>query len=95
MRLPSPVLSLGSKVIFVHSLSAGRYLSEKFAALDRKKDRGRPFYCHFTCATDTTQVKVVIGAVMDSVIQGLLSEVSVFVVGRGEEWELMRRQRSG
>ncbi|GAA5939068.1 guanine nucleotide-binding protein subunit alpha [Sporobolomyces koalae] len=36
--------------------------------------RGRPIFTHFTCATDTTMMRPVLRAVMESVITSLLSE---------------------
>ena len=44
---------------------AKQYMLNRFLALDKKRDR-RPLYSHFTCATDTAQVKVIMGAVSPS-----------------------------
>ncbi|GAA5939604.1 guanine nucleotide-binding protein subunit alpha [Sporobolomyces koalae] len=55
--------------------AASAFLKSKFVALNPKKDR--PFYVHLTCATDTRQVRVVIAALMDTVLNRLLSEVGL------------------
>ncbi|GAA6064000.1 hypothetical protein JCM10212_000154 [Sporobolomyces blumeae] len=55
--------------------AACAFMKAKFVALNTKKDR--PLYCHVTCATDTGQVRVVIAAVMDTVLNRLLSEVGL------------------
>ncbi|GAA5879445.1 hypothetical protein JCM16303_003206 [Sporobolomyces ruberrimus] len=55
--------------------SACTFMRAKFVALNTKKDR--PFYVHLTCATDTRQVRVVIAALMDTVLNRLLSEVGL------------------
>ncbi|GAA5988671.1 hypothetical protein JCM10908_003669 [Rhodotorula pacifica] len=55
--------------------AAKQYMKHKFISLSRKKDRG--LYVHLTCATDTDQTRVVVGAVMDQVLTRLLSEVGL------------------
>ncbi|GAA6007822.1 hypothetical protein JCM11491_003977 [Sporobolomyces phaffii] len=55
--------------------SACAFIKTKFVALNTKK--GRPFYIHVTCATDTKQVQVVIAAVMDTVLNRLLAETGL------------------
>ncbi|GAA5852957.1 hypothetical protein JCM5353_008505 [Sporobolomyces roseus] len=55
--------------------AACAFMKSKFIALNAKPDR--PLYVHLTCATDTGQVKVVIAAVMDTVLNKLLSEVGL------------------
>ncbi|GAA5868054.1 hypothetical protein JCM3774_001582 [Rhodotorula dairenensis] len=55
--------------------AAKQYMKHKFISLSRQKDRG--LYVHLTCATDTDQTRVVVGAVMDQVLTRLLSEVGL------------------
>ncbi|BGP58701.1 hypothetical protein JCM8202_005737 [Rhodotorula sphaerocarpa] len=55
--------------------AAKQYMKHKFVSLSRKKDRG--LYVHLTCATDTDQTRVVVGAVMDQVLTRLLTEVGL------------------
>ncbi|POY72986.1 hypothetical protein BMF94_3972 [Rhodotorula taiwanensis] len=55
--------------------AAKQYMKHNFVSLSRKKDRG--LYVHLTCATDTDQTRVVVGAVMDQVLTRLLSEVGL------------------
>lgn len=43
-------------------VQAKQYMLSRFLSLDKKRDR-RPLYSHFTCATDSTQIKVIMGAV--------------------------------
>ncbi|GAA6009963.1 hypothetical protein JCM10207_002176 [Rhodosporidiobolus poonsookiae] len=52
-----------------------KYMLAKFMALNRRKDRG--LYVHFTCATDTEQTRVVLAAVMDTVLTRLLADVGL------------------
>ncbi|GAA5946743.1 hypothetical protein JCM3765_001996 [Sporobolomyces pararoseus] len=52
--------------------SASAFMKSKFVALNPKKDRA--FYVHMTTATDTKQVQVVIGALMDSLLNRLLHQ---------------------
>jgi len=47
-------------------------MANKFNALNVSKDK--KVYTHFTCATDTDQVKVVMEAVYDIVVQANLKE---------------------
>ncbi|GAA5877071.1 hypothetical protein JCM1840_005301 [Sporobolomyces johnsonii] len=55
--------------------AASTYMSAKFVALNKKKDRG--LYVHLTCATDVSQTRVIITAVMDTVVNRLLTEVGL------------------
>ncbi|KAI5478686.1 WD repeat protein, Quinonprotein alcohol dehydrogenase-like protein [Pseudohyphozyma bogoriensis] len=58
--------------------TAANFVRNKFLSLDKKKEtRRRPIYPHLTCATDTTQVQVVLAAVMDTVLSNLLTEVGL------------------
>ena len=59
-----------------NEIDAKQYMLNRFLALDKKRDR-RPLYSHFTCATDTAQVKVIMGAMMDCVLTSLLGEVGL------------------
>lgn len=43
-----------------NELDGKQYMLQRFLSLDKKRDR-RPLYSHFTCATDTAQVKVIMG----------------------------------
>ncbi len=61
-------------------VQAKQYMLNRFLALDKKRDR-RPLYSHFTCATDTAQVKVIMGAMMDTV-QHCFSQWEVVARGR-------------
>ncbi|GAA5849984.1 hypothetical protein JCM3766R1_001945 [Sporobolomyces carnicolor] len=55
--------------------AACAFMKTKFIALNPKKDRA--FYVHVTTATDSKQVRVVIGALMDSLLNRLLSDVGL------------------
>jgi len=58
--------------------AACNFMKNKFEALDTKKGPGgRNLYIHFTCSVDTQQVRVVIGAMMDSVLSRLLSQAGL------------------
>ncbi|GAA5857184.1 hypothetical protein JCM9279_001047 [Rhodotorula babjevae] len=54
---------------------AKAYMRAKFVALNPRQSRG--LYVHLTCATDTSQARVVLAAVMDQVLTRLLSEVGL------------------
>ena len=54
---------------------AGKYLLSKFITLNRQKLK---MYPHFTNATDTGQVKIVFGAVKDTLIQLTLKSNGIF-----------------
>ena len=45
-------------------------MSQKFDSLNTSRDK--KVYTHFTCATDTDQVKVVMEAVYDIIVQANL-----------------------
>ncbi|GAA5921845.1 hypothetical protein JCM1841_005563 [Sporobolomyces salmonicolor] len=55
--------------------AASKYMSAKFVALGRKKERA--LYVHLTCATSTSQTRVIISAVMDTIMNRLLTEVGL------------------
>ncbi|GAA5880085.1 hypothetical protein JCM8547_003546 [Rhodosporidiobolus lusitaniae] len=56
--------------------AAKKFMLSRFMALcKRKADRG--LYVHFSCATDTEQTRVVIGAVLDTVLTRLLADVGL------------------
>ncbi|GAA5842210.1 hypothetical protein JCM11251_000129 [Rhodosporidiobolus azoricus] len=52
-----------------------KFLTAHFMDLNKRRDRG--LYVHLTCATDTEQTRVVIAAVMDTVLTRLLSDVGL------------------
>ncbi|ORY62716.1 guanine nucleotide-binding protein subunit alpha [Leucosporidium creatinivorum] len=58
-----------------------RFMRKLFTSLDKHSiaagGKGRQLYCHFSCATDTDQVKVVMAAVLDTVLNALLNEVGL------------------
>lgn len=54
---------------------AKAYMRAKFVALNPRQGRG--LYVHLTCATDSSQARVVLAAVMDQVLTRLLSEVGL------------------
>ncbi|KAJ3372762.1 guanine nucleotide-binding protein subunit alpha, partial [Kappamyces sp. JEL0680] len=49
---------------------ASQFMVEKFTSLNQNPDK--QIYSHFTCATDTTQVKFVMAAVNDIIVRGNL-----------------------
>lgn len=54
------------------------YVVSRFSSLNRYLSTdSNSLFQHLTCATDTGQVKVVIAAVMDTVLNKLLSEVGL------------------
>ncbi|CEP17835.1 hypothetical protein [Parasitella parasitica] len=55
---------------------AGRYLTEQFAKLTAK-DTKKKVYIHFTCATDTKQIKFVMNAVNDHILRATLTDVGL------------------
>ncbi|GAA5970445.1 hypothetical protein JCM11641_001712 [Rhodosporidiobolus odoratus] len=54
---------------------AKKFMQARFMALNKKRDRG--LYAHHTCATDTQQSRIVIAAMMDTVLTRLLSDVGL------------------
>ncbi|KAM0746958.1 guanine nucleotide binding protein, alpha subunit, partial [Meredithblackwellia eburnea MCA 4105] len=56
--------------------NACQFMLQKFTTLDKRR-AARPLYTHFTQATDTSQVRVVLAAMMDSVLASLLEEVGL------------------
>jgi len=52
--------------------SGCEYIKNQF--LFRQKDKSKPVYTHFTCATDTSNMRVVFNAVKDIVIRRSLQE---------------------
>lgn len=52
------------------------FMLQHFKSLDRRPS-GRPLYHHFTCATDTELTKIVLAAVFDSILEGLLRDVGL------------------
>ncbi|KAJ1512026.1 guanine nucleotide-binding protein subunit alpha [Coelomomyces lativittatus] len=53
--------------------SASRFFLEKFQLLNQSPE-AKQVYAHFTCATDTSQIKFVMAAVNDIVIKKNLEE---------------------
>lgn len=45
--------------------AAGEYILEKFRSLNKSSEQQRVIYHHYTCATDTRNIKVVFEAVSD------------------------------
>ncbi|KAI8804578.1 guanine nucleotide binding protein, alpha subunit [Cladochytrium replicatum] len=58
-----------------HYESACEYLLNRFVSLNQSEHK--QIYTHFTCATDTTQIKFVMAAVNDIIIQTNLQEVGL------------------
>ncbi|KAM0791696.1 hypothetical protein ACM66B_003969 [Microbotryomycetes sp. NB124-2] len=54
---------------------AKTFMLKKFVSLANSARRGVPLYTHFSCATDTEQVRVVMAAVLDTVLANVLNEV--------------------
>ena len=54
---------------------AGKFILSKFIAVNRQKLK---IYPHFTNATDTNQVKIVMGAVKDTLVQHTLKGNGMF-----------------
>eukprot|EP00842_Homolaphlyctis_polyrhiza_P003666 jgi/Hompol1/42/HPOL_005205-RA len=54
---------------------ACEYMKDRFERL--KKDGDKQIYKHFTCATDTSQVKFVMAAVTDIIIQTMMKDVGL------------------
>eukprot|EP01098_Paradermamoeba_levis_P004163 TRINITY_DN1806_c0_g1_i1.p1 TRINITY_DN1806_c0_g1~~TRINITY_DN1806_c0_g1_i1.p1 ORF type:complete len:372 (-),score=87.69 TRINITY_DN1806_c0_g1_i1:248-1297(-) len=55
---------------------ASKYIAEMFENLDTNKGAERLFV-HFTCATDTNQVKVVFEAIKETLIKGALKDMGL------------------
>jgi len=55
--------------------SASQFLVEKFTSLNKNEEK--QIYSHFTCATDTSQVKFVMAAVNDIIVRGNLKDVGL------------------
>ncbi|GAA5842206.1 hypothetical protein JCM11251_000128 [Rhodosporidiobolus azoricus] len=53
-----------------------RYMREKFTALNKRQD-SRALYTHFTCATDTESTRVVLAAVMTSILTSRLDQAGL------------------
>ena len=61
---------------------AKNYIRQRFEALNRKKDKKdnakKEIYSHFTCATDTGNIRFVFDAVTDVIIRKHLREVGLY-----------------
>ena len=62
---------------------AKNYIRQRFEALNRKKSKKtdnskKVIFTHFTCATDTGNIKFVFDAVTDVIIRKHLSEVGLY-----------------
>lgn len=53
-----------------------QYLMQQFLALNKESET-KQIYTHFTCATDTEQIKFVMNAVNDILIQNSLRDVGL------------------
>lgn len=56
---------------------AKNYIKLRFEALNKKRDK-KEIYSHFTCATDTGNIRFVFDAVTDVIIRRHLREVGLF-----------------
>ncbi|KJE94887.1 guanine nucleotide-binding protein G(I) [Capsaspora owczarzaki ATCC 30864] len=54
-----------------------KYLVRKFLEQFKRSQNEKKIYYHFTCATDTENVKVILGAVTDSIVQANLRSVGL------------------
>ena len=60
---------------------ARTYIKEKFLELNRPKNPNQPkkeIYTHFTCATDTNNIKFVFESITDSIIMKHLKEMGIY-----------------
>lgn len=61
---------------------AKNYVRERFQALNKKRDRKdnkmKVIYTHFTCATDTGNIRFVFEAVTDVIIRKHLTDVGLY-----------------
>jgi len=56
---------------------AGAYIRHRFECLNRSSST-KDVYTHFTCATDTSNVKFVMDAVTDIIIKNNLKDCGLF-----------------
>lgn len=56
---------------------ASKYIREKFEALNDKKEM-KQIYTHFTCATDTGNIRHVFKDVTDVIVKNNLRDVGLF-----------------
>ncbi|KAK4054967.1 guanine nucleotide-binding protein subunit alpha [Microbotryomycetes sp. JL221] len=57
-------------------IEAKQFILKKFLSLTNSDGKRKvPIYTHFSCATDTDQVRVVMAAVLDTVLANVLNEV--------------------
>lgn len=56
---------------------ASLFMMEQFENLTIKNNSNKKVYTHFTCATDTNQIKFVMSAVNDIIIQTSLRDVGL------------------
>jgi guanine nucleotide-binding protein subunit alpha len=54
---------------------ASQFMVEKFSSLNQSQEK--QIYSHFTCATDTNQIKFVMAAVNDIIVRGNLRDVGL------------------
>lgn len=60
----------------LHDSDAAReYILEMF--VDLNEDQGKTIYSHFTCATDTENIRFVFAAVKDTILQENLREYNL------------------
>ncbi len=56
---------------------AKNYIRHRVEALNQKREK-KEIYTHFTCATDTSNIRFVFDAVTDVIIKGHLRDVGLF-----------------
>jgi len=57
---------------------AAAYIQTKFESLNKRKDGQKEIYTHFTCATDTNNIRFVFDAVTDIIIKDNLRQCGLF-----------------
>lgn len=57
---------------------AAAYIQMQFEGLNKRKDGQKEIYTHFTCATDTNNIRFVFDAVTDIIIKENLKQCGLF-----------------
>ncbi|CAD5218088.1 unnamed protein product [Bursaphelenchus okinawaensis] len=57
---------------------AAAYIQQQFESLNKRKDGQKEIYAHFTCATDTNNIRFVFDAVTDIIIKENLRQCGLF-----------------
>lgn len=57
---------------------AAAYIQMKFENLNKRRDGQKEIYTHFTCATDTNNIRFVFDAVTDIIIKDNLRQCGLF-----------------